>query len=122
MKTYKGERPWGYFEQFTSNELSTVKLITIDPGKRLSLQFHNHRTEFWRFLDNPAKITLGKRTFKVKKGDEVFVDKKMNHRIEALDKEVHVLEIAFGEFDEKDIVRLEDDYKREIKEIELKLK
>ena len=112
MKKYKEERPWGNFEQFTLNEKTTVKILTIKAGKRFSLQFHNNREEFWRFLDGPAKITLGKKTFKAKKGDEFFIDKKINHRIEALDKDVHVLEISFGKFDEKDIVRIDDDFGR----------
>ena len=112
MEKYKEKRPWGGFEQFTINELSTVKILTVKAGKRFSLQFHNDRKEFWKFLDNPAMITLGKKTFKVKKGDEFFIDKKTNHRIEALGKDVHVLEISFGKFDEKDIVRIEDDYGR----------
>ena len=63
-------------------------------------------------MDGPAKITLGKKTFEAKKGDEFFIDKKTNHRIEALGKDVHILEISFGKFDEKDIVRIEDDYGR----------
>ena len=63
-------------------------------------------------LDNPAKITLGNKTFKAKKGDEFIIERGMNHRIEGLDKDVHVLEISFGRFDEKDIIRIEDDFGR----------
>ena len=37
------ERPWGRFEQFTLNEPTTVKTITVEPGHRLSLQRHEHR-------------------------------------------------------------------------------
>ena len=112
MKKYKEERPWGGFEQFTLNEISTVKILTIKAGKRLSLQLHKNRKEFWRFLDGPAKITLGEKTFIAKKGDGFIIDKKTKHRIEGLDKDVHVLEISFGEFDEKDIVRIDDDFGR----------
>lgn len=112
MGKYKEKRPWGCFERFTFNELSTVKILTVKAGKRFSLQFHNNRKEFWKFLDNPAKITLGKKTFKAKKGDEFLINKKTNHRIEALGKDVRVLEVSFGKFDEKDIVRIKDDYGR----------
>ena len=112
MKKYSEKRPWGGFEQFTINELSTVKILTVKAGKRFSLQFHNDRKEFWKFLDNPAMITLGKKTFKVKKGDEFLIPKETNHRIEAYSKPVRVLEISFDKFDEKDIVRLEDKYGR----------
>lgn len=113
LKKYLTEkRPWGGFERFTLNEKTTVKILTIKPKQKFSLQYHKNRKEFWKFLDNPAKITLGKKTFKAKKGDEFLVPKKTNHRIEAYSKPVRVLEISFDKFDEKDIVRLEDKYGR----------
>lgn len=112
MKRQKEVRPWGQFERFTLNEISTVKIITVKPKQKLSVQYHNKRREFWRFLDNRAKVTLGKKIFRVKKGDEVVVPKKTVHSVEALSKPVSFLEIAFGKFDEKDIVRLEDKYGR----------
>jgi len=112
MKKRSEKRPWGGFEQFTLNEKSTVKILTINPKQAFSLQYHKGRKEFWRFLDNPAKIKVGSRTFKVKKGDEITISKGTKHRIEALNKPVHVLEISFGDFKEKDIVRLEDKYGR----------
>jgi len=112
MKKYSEKRPWGGFEQFTLNEISTVKILTINPKQKFSLQYHKNRKELWRFLDNPAKVTVGKKTFRVKKGDEIIIPKKTNHRIEAYSKPVKVLEIAFGKFDEKDIVRIEDKYGR----------
>ena len=112
MKKYSEKRPWGGFEQFTLNEISTVKILTIKPKQKFSLQFHKKRREFWRFLDNPAKVTLGKKTIRVKKGDEIFIPLKTNHRIEAYSKPVNVLEISLGKFNEKDIIRIEDKYGR----------
>ena len=112
MKKYSEKRPWGSFERFTLNEISTVKILTIKPKQKFSLQYHKKRREFWRFLDNPAKVTLGKKTFRVKKEDEIFIPAKTNHRIEAYSKPVRVLEISFGKFDEKDIKRIEDAYGR----------
>ena len=112
MKKHKEIRPWGGFEQFTLNEISTVKILTIKKRKRFSLQHHKNRGEFWKFLDNPAIITIGKKNFRAKKGDEFKIPRKTNHRIQALNNDVHVLEISFGKFDEKDITRIEDDYGR----------
>ncbi len=112
VKVYTEKRKWGWFERFVHDEKATVKILTILPKKRFSLQYHNHRQEFWKFLDNPAKVTVGKKHFRVKKGDSVSVPKKTLHRIEALNKPVRVLEIASGKFDEKDIVRIQDDYGR----------
>ena len=112
MKKYKENRPWGGFERFTFNEKSTVKILTIKPKQKFSLQYHKNREEFWLFLDGPAKVTIGKKIIKAKKGDEIFIPKKTLHRIEALSKPVHVLEIAFGKFRENDIIRIEDIYGR----------
>lgn len=112
MKKYTEKRPWGKFEQFTHNEKSTVKIITVNPKQRLSLQYHKKRKEFWRFLDNPAKVTIGKKTIRVKKGQEVVIPKKTLHTVEAFNKPVRFLEIAFGNFDEDDIVRIKDIYGR----------
>lgn len=112
MKKYKEKRPWGGFEQFTRNEKTTVKILTIKAGEKFSLQYHKKRREFWRFLDNAAIVTIGKKTKRIKGGDEVVVEEGTLHRIEALDKDVHVLEIAFGDFKEDDIVRINDIYGR----------
>jgi len=112
-KTLIVKKPWGMFEQFTLNEKTTVKIITVKPKKRLSLQTHKNRSEFWRFLDNPAKVTKGNKTFRVKKGTEIFIPKKTKHRVEGLSKPARFLEISFGTFNEEDIKRLEDDFSRE---------
>ena len=112
MKKYKEERPWGGFEQFTLNEISTVKILTIKAGKRLSLQLHKNRKEFWRLLDGPARLTLGEKTFIAKKGDEFIINRKIKHRIEGLKEDVHVVEISFGKFNKKDIIRIEDYFGR----------
>ena len=112
MKKYIEKRPWGNFEQFTHNEKTTVKIITVNPKQKLSLQYHKKRNEFWRFLDNPAKVTIGKKTIEVKKDSEVIIQKGALHTVEALNKPVKFLEIAYGKFNEKDITRIEDRYGR----------
>lgn len=116
LQSYAGtvidDRPWGHMERFTHNEPSTVKLVRIYPNQMNSLQYHNHRAEFWKIIKGPAMIVLGDKTMKAKDGDEIFVPPKMAHRWGAYDTEVILLEIAFGHQDENDIVRLEDKYKR----------
>jgi mannose-6-phosphate isomerase len=106
------ERPWGRFRQFSLNEPSTVKILTVDPGQMFSLQYHKSRTEFWRVLSGNPRITIGDKVIDAKPGDEFLIPVNTNHRIEATDLATDVFEIAHGEFDEKDIVRLEDKYGR----------
>lgn len=107
------ERPWGLFEQFTHNETTTVKIITVSPGHRLSLQRHAMRDEAWFVLDGPMDITVGDRSWVACEGDRVWVPAGAVHRMgNPGPAQARVLEIAYGLFDEDDIERLEDDYSR----------
>lgn len=72
MESFKVEKPWGNFEQFSTNEKVTVKLLNVQPNEALSLQFHYHRDELWRVIDGAGYIVIGKKTIPVKKGDEFF--------------------------------------------------
>ena len=111
MKMETTERPWGNFCQFTLNEKCTVKVMTVKPNQRLSLQYHNGRDEKWYFLTD-ATMQLGKKMFDVKAGEEIRIDRKTPHRLMSKGGEVKVLEISLGTFDEDDLVRMEDDYGR----------
>ena len=106
-------RPWGRFERFTLNELSTVKLVYLDGGKRLSLQYHNNRSEFWKIIKGPVKVQINNDTKTLKTGESITIPKKATHRLIGAGADAIILEISLGEFDESDIVRLEDDYKRQ---------
>ena len=108
----KDIRPWGQFERFTLNEKSTVKIITVNAGEEFSLQTHTHRQEFWRVLAGSGTITHGEETSEVKVGDEFFIEQGQQHRAKGGAENLVFLEIALGEFDEGDIVRLEDKYGR----------
>ncbi len=112
IKKYSEKRPWGSFERFCENEACTVKIITVKPNEESSLQYHRHRDEFWRILRGRAEIVIGDKTISAKEGDEFFVPKGTKHRISAGKETVKVLEISFGKFNENDIVRLKDKYKR----------
>ena len=107
------QRPWGQFQQFVSNETVTVKIITVQPGHRLSLQRHQHRGEMWQVLDVPIDITVDDRQWTAGAGDTVWVPHGAIHRMGNSGTEPgRLLEVGFGHFDESDIERLEDDYAR----------
>ena len=112
MKTLLVKKPWGQFEQFTHNELSTVKIISVDSNSSLSLQYHNHRSEFWRVLSGHPILTIGEKKINAKPGDEFTIKELEKHRIETKEDSVQILEISYGDFDENDIIRLEDKYGR----------
>ena len=110
--SYREERPWGSFERFTLNEPSTVKIITVNSGEAFSLQKHRDRDEWWRILSGNGKAVVGGTKKDIKVGDEYFLPRGTEHRIEAGDSAVVFLEISFGVFDENDIVRIDDRYGR----------
>lgn len=114
MDIYSETRPWGKFEKFHENRPCTVKLIHINPNSRLSLQYHKERWEFWKIVKGTAQVELEDKLLNVKEGENVVIPKRAKHRVKALNDYCVILEISYGKFDEKDIVRLEDDYQRAI--------
>jgi len=107
------KRPWGKFRSFPSRQARSIKIISVNPGSSLSLQFHQRRSEFWIILDNGLEITVGSRTWQPEKGEEIFIPKGAPHRLRCLGPEPgRVLEIWIGHSSEKDIVRLQDEYGR----------
>lgn len=113
LKNYEKEvRPWGSFERFTLNEASTVKIIRVEPNQELSLQQHKHRDEEWLVLQGSGVVTVGEADTPVEPGNNFFVSRGQKHRVKGGPEGLMFLEIAFGEFDEADIIRFEDDYGR----------
>ena len=106
------DKPWGAFVRYTHNQKSTVKLLEVKPNSKLSLQYHHKRDEHWTVLRGNPLIVVDGKTYKAEPGMEFFIPKKKDHRIMTEDSHATIMEISFGEFDEEDIVRLEDSYDR----------
>jgi mannose-1-phosphate guanylyltransferase/mannose-6-phosphate isomerase len=106
-------RPWGSFKQYAFNQDVTVSLMTVVPGQRLSLQSHTGRAELWIVLDDGASIQVGDTTAVYRAGDEIWIPANERHRLgNAGTSPVRVLEVAFGNWQQADITRYEDDFKR----------
>ncbi|PIO08467.1 mannose-6-phosphate isomerase [Candidatus Pacearchaeota archaeon CG10_big_fil_rev_8_21_14_0_10_34_12] len=103
----QSERPWGNYKI-----IEKTKIITVKPNSKLSLQYHNHRDEFWKVISGEGKVIINNEIFEAKKGDTFTIPKKVKHRVITENSEFVFLEIATGDVDEEDIVRLEDDYDR----------
>jgi mannose-1-phosphate guanylyltransferase len=112
MEIKQDNRPWGKEEIFTTNEQSTVKILTINPRSRCSLQFHHHRSEFWKVIEGSLRVQIRDEIKNANLGDEFTIPAETNHRMIGTDAPAKILEISTGIFDENDIVRLEDDYGR----------
>ncbi|RJQ37506.1 cupin domain-containing protein [Candidatus Parcubacteria bacterium] len=110
------ETPWGK-EVLLWGGLGapvTVKILTVNPGQRFSLQRHRHRMEHWTVLSPEGGIIrIGDQEYPAEQGKEFTVPAGALHRMTAPQGgELSVLEIATGKFDQDDIERLEDDYGR----------
>ncbi len=108
----KEERPWGFFERFTENDLSTVKIITIRANEAFSLQKHGKRDEFWKIISGSGTVTIGNEKKEAGPDKTFFIPRGTLHRGEAGSDDLVFLEISFGEFDENDIIRIDDRYNR----------
>jgi mannose-1-phosphate guanylyltransferase len=107
-------RPWGTYTILEENAGYKVKQITVRPGAKLSLQYHHHRSEHWIVVSGVATVTINEKTFDLKQNESTYIPKEATHRLFNNQKEDLVLiEAQVGNYlGEDDIVRLQDDYKR----------
>ena len=105
-------RPYGIQERLTLNTESTVKFITIDPGRRVSLHRHVKRDEWWTILDGPLDVRVDDRAWTAVVGERIWIPRGVVHRIQNPGSSPgKFLELSLGYFDEADIERLEEDYR-----------
>ena len=123
MKHYKetkrlrevDERPWGRYEVLEEHEGYKVKRLEVKSGARLSLQRHSKRAEHWVVVSGTADVVCGDRELQLKKGEHIHIPPETNHRLgNSSDQPLALIEVQLGDYlGEDDIVRLEDDYKRQ---------
>lgn len=107
-------RPWGKYEVLLEAPFYKTKKLLIYPGKKLSLQSHQHRAEHWVVVSGVVKVTKGDETFLLQKNESTFIPPNTKHRIENPGKvNLEIIEVQTGEYlGEDDIARYEDDFKR----------
>jgi mannose-1-phosphate guanylyltransferase/mannose-6-phosphate isomerase len=107
-------RPWGWFQTIDDGPRFRVKHIQVNPGAKLSLQKHWHRSEHWVVVTGTALVTCGDKTFMVRENESTFIPAGSNHRLENPGRvPLRMIEVQSGEYvGEDDIVRIEDDYGR----------
>ena len=115
MENYSEERPWGRWTEFHHGDDHRIKEMRVNPGHRLSYQYHNFRSEHWFVVRGTATITLNEEEFVVGPQGSFDVPVGSRHRIaNKHDEELLIVEVQYGsKLVEEDIVRLEDDYSRE---------
>jgi len=86
--------------------------MSVAPGQRLSLQSHSGRAELWIVLDPGAKIEVDGLVHAPSPGAEIWIPAGSQHRLSSTGPTVRVLEVAFGNWEQEDITRYDDDYHR----------
>jgi len=105
------KRPWGKFVVLGRYPGITVKIITVNPGSRLSLQKHALRDEEWLCLEGNAVAQVDGTKRRLRPGSRAYVPRNHLHRLSSKSG-AEILEVGYGDFRESDIVRVEDDYGR----------
>ena len=110
-KVYK---PWGYYDSIDTGYNFQVKRILVNPGAKLSLQKHLHRSEHWVVVSGVAKITCGKKIYNLEKNQSTYIPKGEIHRLENIENyPLEIIEVQTGNYlGEDDIIRLKDDFQR----------
>ncbi|EGR1577619.1 cupin domain-containing protein, partial [Vibrio parahaemolyticus] len=107
-------RPWGKYDSIDYGERDQVKRITVNPGEKLSIQMHHHRSEHWIVVAGTAKVTNGEQTILVSEDQSTYIPLGTIHALENPGKiPLEMIEVQTGSYlGEDDIVRFEDRYGR----------
>ena len=107
-------RPWGGYQTLEEGPGYKVKRLVVEPGHRFSLQKHRRRAEHWVIVSGSAKVTVGRRSRRLRPREAVTVPRGAWHRAENVGRvPVVIVEVQYGSYlGEDDIVRRQDDYGR----------
>lgn len=112
----KIQKPWGHEEIWAQTDKYVGKILHIKRGHRLSLQYHRHKDETIRVLSGELHLFLdnqGGETHELilRSGESYHIRPFLVHRMEAKVGNVEILEVSTSQL--WDVVRLQDDYRRE---------
>ncbi|MBA3876406.1 MAG: cupin [Anaerolinea sp.] len=109
------DKPWGHELIWAQTDRYVGKLLVIETGKRLSLQYHEVKDEWIRVLSGRLRLVLetadGELSERVlEPGEGVHIAPGRRHRFEAVER-AELVEVSTPEL--ADVVRLADDFGRE---------
>jgi mannose-1-phosphate guanylyltransferase/mannose-6-phosphate isomerase len=109
-------RPWGSYTVLEESANFKIKRIVVNPGAKLSMQMHKHRSEHWVVVSGEATISNNDIEYKLQENQSAYIPKTHRHRLaNQSDKLLSIIEVQCGDYvGEDDIVRFEDTYGRSI--------
>jgi mannose-1-phosphate guanylyltransferase len=107
-------RPWGKYDSIDSDNGYQVKRLTVNPGARLSVQMHYHRSEHWVVVAGQARVHYGDTSLDLNVNESTYHGKEVVHALENRGEvPLELIEVQVGSYlGEDDIVRFEDIYGR----------
>ena len=107
-------RPWGSFTVLDEGLYYKVKRISVNPGHKLSLQYHHKRSEHWTVIEGEAIVTVGDEVKTLQVDQSIYIPLKEKHALANNGKSLmQIIEVQIGDYlEEDDIVRLKDEYGR----------
>ena len=103
-------KPWGHEVWWADSKRYAGKLIVIEKGHRLSLQYHKVKHETVYTLRGRWRLRLGRGSKVMGPGSVAVIPPKTVHRFESPFGRTTLIEVSSPEL--WDVVRLADDYKR----------
>ena len=107
-------RPWGKYDSIDSDDGYQVKRLTVNPGAKLSVQMHYHRSEHWVVVAGRARVHYGDKSHDLSVNESTYHGKEVVHALENPgDTPLELIEVQVGSYlGEDDIVRFKDNYGR----------
>ena len=107
-------RPWGKYDSIDNGNNYQVKRLTVNPGAKLSVQMHYHRSEHWVVVAGCARVHHGDEIHDLGVNQSIYHGKEVVHALENIgDKPLELIEVQVGTYlGEDDIVRFDDKYGR----------
>ena len=108
-------RPWGHYTLLEEAQTYKVKRLVINPGHRISLQFHRKRSEHWTVIEGEAEVVKASTTYLMGAKNSIDIPACTLHCVKnSTTLPVTIIEVQSGPYlGEDDIIRIEDDYGRD---------
>ncbi len=114
IESSRVDKPWGYELRWAITDRYLGKILHINKGEALSLQYHERKDEYQYVLKGALDMELGGpdgslATHRMREGDTLHITPGTRHRMTAVE-DTEIFEVSTAEID--DVVRLEDRYGR----------